>query len=390
MTNTAASTDEKKIKQKSAFPELHPRERKSRLDPQIFQLPVEKMREGYYSDKYFNRTKEILEKDNHHPIVLMQVFQRHDAILCGIDEAIAILKLCSGYYNKEGEWVNGWDKLEVRALYDGDPIEPFENVMTIAGDYSLFAHLETDYLGVLARRTRIATNTKAVVDAANGKPVLFFPARFDHHLVQTGDGYAAYITGALGVSTDAQAEWWGSRGFGTIPHGLIAAYGGDTVKATQKFAEYIDPDVAVIALVDFENDSIKTSLECAKALGRKLWGVRLDTSGTMVDRSLWEEMSVFPPTGVNPKLVKKLRAALDEAGYNWVKIVVSGGFNPEKIRLFEKLNVPVDVYAVGSALLDGNYDFTADIVRIKEGDTWRHCAKAGRKYKENPRLELVE
>jgi nicotinate phosphoribosyltransferase len=375
---------------KSTFPPINPREYQSRLESGVFELPVEKMRMGYYSDQYFNRAKEILEKDSHSPTVLMQVFQKNNAVLCGIDEAIAILRECTGYFDENGQWVNCWDKLEVEALYDGDSIKPFDTVMTISGNYSLFAHLETVYLGVLARRTKVATNTRTVVDAANGKPVLFFPARFDHHLVQTGDGYAAYITGALGVSTDAQGAWWGSRGLGTIPHSLIAAYGGDTVKATEKFAEFIDPEVAVIALVDYENDCVRTSVECAKALGRKLWGVRLDTSGTIVDKSLWEEMSVYPPTGVNPSLVRRVREALDSEGYDWVRIVVSGGFNCAKIRLFEELKIPVDVYAVGSALFEGNFDFTGDIVRIKNNDEWTDCGKKGRKFRPNPALVKVK
>ncbi|MDQ6924879.1 MAG: quinolinate phosphoribosyl transferase, partial [Candidatus Eremiobacteraeota bacterium] len=163
------------------------RTERRRLDPAILNLPVEKMREGYYSDTYFNRAREILEADRYHPRVRMQVFQRNRAILCGIDEAIAILKLCSGRHRPDATWEGGWDALTVKALYDGDPIEPFETVMTIEGDYALFAHLETPYLGVLARRSRIATNARAIVDAAGGKEVLFFPARFDHHLVQTGD-----------------------------------------------------------------------------------------------------------------------------------------------------------------------------------------------------------
>ncbi len=224
----------------------------------------------------------------------------------------------------------------MRALYDGDAIAPFETVMTIEGDYALFAHLETEYLGVLARRTRIATNARAIVDAAGGKDVLFFPARFDHHLVQTGDGYAAYISGALGVSTDANAEWWGSRGMGTVPHALIAAYGGDTVLATQKFAQYIDPAVNVIALVDFENDCVGTSLACARALGDRLWGVRLDTRGTLVDKSVIPQMGTFPPTGVNAQLVHNVRDALDAEGFRNVRIVVSGGFDAERIRRFER------------------------------------------------------
>jgi nicotinate phosphoribosyltransferase len=360
-----------------------------RLDPAIFNLPTDKMRAGYYSDAYFNRVKEILERDGRHPRVLMQVFNKKDAVLCGIDEAIAILKLCSGHATEDGRWQEGWSALDVRALYDGDRIRPYETVLTIEGDYSLFTHLETDYLGVLARRTRVATNTSAVVAAASGKNVLFFPARFDHHLVQTGDGYAAYISGALGVSTDAQAEWWGSRGFGTVPHGLIAAYGGDTVLAVQKFAQYADPSINVIALVDFENDSVRTAKACAAALGRRLWGVRLDTSATLVDKSLFDQMGTFDPTGVNAQLVLNVRRGLDEAGFDWVKIIVSGGFNVEKIRAFESAKIPVDAYAVGSVLFEGTFDFTADIALAEKNGAMVDCHKAGRPYRPNARLEKV-
>ncbi len=368
------------------------RTERRRLDPAILNLPIEKMRDGYYSDTYFNRAREILEADGYHPRVRMQVFQRNRAVLCGIDEAIAILKLCSGRHGEDGSWDDGWDGLAVRALYDGDAIEPFETVMTIEGDYALFAHLETPYLGVLARRTRIATNARAIVDAAAGKEVLFFPARFDHHLVQTGDGYAAYISGALGVSTDANAEWWGSRGMGTVPHGLIAAYGGDTVLATEKFAQHIDPAVNVIALVDFDNDCVGTAVAAARTLGDRLWGVRLDTSGTLVDRSVIPQMGTFVPTGVNAQLVHNVRNALDAGGFGHVKIVVSGGFDAGRIRRFEDDLVPVDAYAVGSAFFKGagSFDFTADIVAIDTGEGWRECHKVGRPELPNPRLSPVE
>ena len=224
------------------------RTERRRLDPTIFHLPVEKMREGYYSDVYFNRAREILERDGYHPRVRMQVFGRNDSVLSGIDEALAILRLCSGRRGPEGSWADGWHALGVRALYDGDAIEPYETVMTIEGDYSLFAHLETVYLGSLARRSLIMRNVAAVVQAARGKPILYFPARHDHWLVQTGDGWSAHVAGAIGVSTDAQASWWGGTGIGTVPHGLIAAYGGDTVRAAERFANRFrrasDDDVA--------------------------------------------------------------------------------------------------------------------------------------------------
>ena len=349
--------------------------RRKRLDPAIFHLPVERMREGYYSDKYFVRAREVLLADHHRPQVLMQVFGKTQAYLGGIDEAIAILKLCS----------ESWQELQVHALYDGEEIKPWETVMTIEGPYDAFANLETLYLGVLARRTRVGTNTRAVVEAAHPKEVMFFPARHDHWLVQTGDGYAAHIAGAIGVSTDAQASWWGSEGIGTVPHAMIAAYDGDTVLASTKFAEYMPEGVRLITLVDFENDCVATSLAAARALGDRLYGVRLDTSETLVDRSIIPSMGSFKPTGVNPQLVWNVRRGLDAAGFQRVKIVVSGGFSLEKIRQFETEGVPVDGYGVGSWLFQGRYDFTADVVKVNG----KAVAKAGRSYRANSKLERV-
>ena len=358
---------------------------RTRIAPSVFRLPVERIREGYYSDAYFNFTKQLLEERGQCPNVTMQVFQKNDAVLGGIDEAIAVLKLCSGKHVDDG-WRDGWDQLEVRALHEADGIEPWEPVMTIEGDYTLFAHLETVYLGSLARRTLVMGNVREVVEAAGDKPILFFPARHDHWLVQTGDGWAAHVAGAIGVSTDAQASWWGGRGVGTVPHGLIAAFEGDTVAAATAFADRFADEMNVTVLVDFENDSVRTALEVADTLGDKLWGVRLDTSERMVDRALWHEMGEFAPTGVNLELVQRVRAALDAAGHERVRIVVSGGFDAEKIRRFERAGAPVDSYGVGSSLLRGQNDFTADVVRVGG----RECAKAGRHYRPNPRLERVD
>jgi nicotinate phosphoribosyltransferase len=358
----------------------HTRPRR-RLAPEVFDLPVEQMRAGWYTDAYFNHARAVLLADGRRPRVLMQVFQKHDAYLGGVDEAIAILELCA--HEPEG--------LVVHALYDGDRVEPWETVMTIEGDYTAFAHLETVYLGTLARRTLITTNVVRVLEAANGKPIIFMPARHDHHRVQTGDGYAAYVAGQvtgaeIGVTTDEQASWWGGRGIGTVPHSLIAAYGGDTVLAARKFADWAPEDMHVTVLVDFEDDSVRTALEVADALGDRLWGVRLDTSETLVDRSLLNELGEFRPTGVNERLVRKVRDALDAAGHERVRIVASGGFTVEKIRAFEQAGVPVDAYGVGSSLIRGSNDFTADVV-LTDGEP---SAKFGRRYRPNPRLERVD
>ena len=428
-----------------------------RLGPHVFRLPIEKIRAGYKSDIYFARTKLILERDERRDRVTMQVFQKHpDAVIVGTDQTLAFLRVGAGRYRDRARsealferyldaerrlygawtalpaldwdayapiarevfdisrelaslWEPGWRELAVESLCDGEIASPGEPVMHIQGEYAAFAHLETLYLGALAEGTRVATNTRDVVAAANGKPVIMFGARHQVHEAQAGAGYAAYVGGAIGVSTDEQGEWWGSTGLGTVPHALIAVYGGDTTVATLKFDEYINraPDaighltakgtpeghVNVTSLVDFSNDVVNTSLGVAHALGGRLWGVRVDTSESMIDRSILREIESrggHAPgdiRGVTPGLVELLRTALDRHGYPHVRIVASGGFDAEKIRRFEQLGVPVDVYGVGSALVHGSgFDHTADIVRV-DG---RELAKEGRRYIASDRLHAVE
>lgn len=258
--------------------------------------------------------------------------------------------------------------------------------MVIEGDYSLFSHLESLYLGIFARRTKIASNCQAVVQAAQGKPVLYFSDRFDHFAMQDGDGYAAHLAGVTAVASNAMGSLFGERGIGTIPHAMIVSFGGDSISAVEKFNQHY-PKVNTISLVDFDNDCVKASLEAARRLGEGLWGVRLDTSENLIDRSL-EGLEGFhdeEKLGVAPILVEMVRQALDREGFQHVKIIVSGGFDPERIARFEKLGVPVDVYAVGSWMLSGKFDFTADAVRLAS----KNLAKVGREYKPNPRLEKV-
>lgn len=330
---------------------------------------IERIRRGYYSAVYFNRTKYILEQEHDDTIVTMQVFQWNDrSVLCGIDEIIELLKVAA----------DNPHTLSIMALRDGDSIRSREPVMHITGPYVYFVHLESLYLGILARRTMVATNTRRVVEAAKGKPVFFFADRFDDFGNQEGDGYAAHIGGAVGVCTQAHASRWKGIPIGTIPHALIAVSGGDTVGATQRFAKHIK-GANIVALVDFDNDCVGTSLAVAKVLGKKLWGVRLDTAGDLID------ISASSP-GVNPTLVRLVRQALDHAGHKHVKILVSGGFTEEKVRIFEKEKTPVDGYGIGSALVHGNNDFTADIVLVNG----KNQAKAGRSYKANRRMKVVK
>lgn len=353
-----------------------PPRRRKRIDPALFELPVDRIRAGEFSDAYFNRARDALRANERRARVTWQVSAKRGGWVGGIDEAVAILKLCS----------DDFSALEVHALYEGDRVEAWDTVLHVEGEYATFAHLETLAIGVLAHRTRVCTNVRLLVDAARPKPIYFFGARSDHLLQQPGDGLSAHIGGAASVSTDAQGALSGKKGVGTVSHSLIAAFGGDTVAAALAVAETLPADVPLIALVDYENDSVATSLALARALDGKLWAVRLDTAEFMVDTSVVSMMGTFPPTGVNPALVWNVRNALDGEGFGDVKIVASGGFNVARIRTFEDEGVPVDAYGVGASVYDGRWDFAADVVRL-DG---KPQGKAGREFRPNTRLEKVK
>jgi nicotinate phosphoribosyltransferase len=353
-----------------------PPRRKRRIDPALFELPVERIRAGEFSDVYFNRAREALRHAGRPAHVTFQVSAKNAGWLGGIDEAVALLKLAS----------DDFSALEVHALFEGDRVEPWETVLLVEGDYAGFAHLETLLIGTLGRRTRVTTNVRTLVDAARPKPIYYFGARSDHALLQPGDGLSAHVGGAASVSTDAQGVFTGRKGVGTIPHALIAAYGGDTVQAALAVAAILPPEVPLIALVDYHNDSVATSIEVARALEGRLWGVRLDTAEFMVDKSVIPMMGSFPPVGVNSALVWNVRNALDTEGFGEVKIVASGGFNVPRIRAFEEEGTPVDAYGVGASVHNGRWDFTADVVQL-DG---KPQAKVGRELRPNARLERVK
>ncbi|MGA9287395.1 MAG: nicotinate phosphoribosyltransferase [Anaerobacillus sp.] len=361
--------------------ELNMQGKIKRLTNRTFKFD-ERVGEGWFSAVYFLKTCEIVEEFKPDNVVTMQFFQKHDAVLCGSDEAIALIKT----------FAKNPDSLEIESLKDGDKISPFETVLKIKGPYQNFGFLEGIIDGILGRRTSVATNVYHVVKAARStgiqKPVIFMGDRDDHYTQQAGDGYASHIGGSTAQATHAMNEWWGKRGMGTMPHALIQLFKGDVVEASKAYyAKY--PEDELIALVDYNNDVVTDALRVAREFGDTLKGVRVDTSRTMVDQYFWRNPDVlgtFDPRGVNAELIFALREALDQEGYHHVKIVVSGGFTEERIRTFEAQSVPVDIYGVGSSLLKVDIGFTGDNVILDDEPQ----AKAGRKYRHNPRLERVE
>ncbi|APC47989.1 nicotinate phosphoribosyltransferase [Virgibacillus halodenitrificans] len=352
----------------------------NRLTNKTFKFD-ERIKEGWFSAVYFLKTKEIAENKLPDNYVTMQFFQKENAVLCGTDEAIALLHT----------FAENPETLEIHSLKDGDRIGPYESVLTVSGAYQQFGFLEGIIDGILGRRTSVATNVYNVVKAARTsgkqKPVIFMGDRDDHYTQQAGDGYAAFIGGSTAQATHAMNEWWGKKGMGTMPHALIQMFRGDIVAASKAYHEMY-PEDDLVALVDYNNDVITDSLKVAHEFGKDLQAVRIDTSRTLVDKYFLRNhhlMGTFDPRGVNPELTFALRKALDDEGFSHVRIMLSGGFTESRITHFEKLGVPVDMYGVGGSLLKINIGFTGDNVLLNGSPE----AKEGRRFRPNPRLEKV-
>ncbi|MDE2853844.1 MAG: nicotinate phosphoribosyltransferase [Chloroflexota bacterium] len=437
---------------------------RKRLKTENFALPVEALRRGFFADRYFANSRQMLaalakEAYSYRGLnprevagasqlqvgeieVEAQIFNRRSpmALIAGVDHALAQLRCATGYFGADGQWVDTAHRLEIDAVqdgvvtnFDGDP-QNVLTVMEIRGRYRDFAVLETTLLGVLSRASRIATNVYEVLGAAGGKPVLFFPARFDMPEVQAIDGYAYWLalrrfhldTGIQATplaSTDAQASLWGGAGVGTLSHAMIACFLADSAETMAQFARHIPTETPRILLADFNNDVVADSratlaafwphyaaaLKTSDREGMARWrlnGVRLDTSASLRDRSLPAEAE----KGVSPQLVFTLREALNRAWEGWdvprgleavarefcraTQIVVSGGFNRERVARFEREGAPVDSYGIGSAFLSNdrrtNSDFTMDVVRVKVGGKWVNMSKVGRRPCDNPDLERVD
>ena len=331
------------------------------LPKPLFDTP-DSILSGDTSDIYFIRTVDILKKEGINPVTTMEVFAGRAGILCGIEEVKTLL-----------EKVLPEDNREVWALPEGEPFQRKEVVLRITAPYQSYGVHETIYLGMLSHCSGWATAARECVDAAHGIQITSFGARHVHPLVAGVMDYSAIVGGCAGCSSVSGANLAGISPSGTMPHALIIII-GNTAKATQLFDKHMPPEVPRISLVDTFKDEPEESIIVAQTLGGKLQGVRLDTPG---ERG-----------GATADLIKETRARLDLAGFSEVKIFVSGGLHPERIKRFIDEDVPVDLFGVGSYISGARpIDFTADIHEI-EG---KPIAKRGRipGITANPRLKRI-
>ncbi|MCY3735508.1 MAG: nicotinate phosphoribosyltransferase [Gemmatimonadaceae bacterium] len=319
---------------------------------------------GQTADVYFLRSRQVLEAEGRDPAAVIEVFARRRALLCGMREVEALLS----------QALAGAAAASVERLPEGRWFDPGEVVLRVSGPYRAFGLYETALLGALASETGWATAASACVAEAGGVPVVHFGARHVHPDVSPRLEYAAVVGGCSGCATPAGAALSGLEATGTLPHALVLIF-GDTLEAALAFDRQIDPAVGRTVLVDTFLDEAEESVRVAGAMGERLWAVRLDTPSEL--------------GGVTPELVGRVRSRLDAGGHRDVKILVSGGITPERIRAFREAGAAVDGYGVGSAISGAPaVDFTADVKEVDGVAVAKRGRRPGRT--DNPRLEVLE
>ena len=304
----------------------------------------------------------MLEAEGLNPICTVEFFPSKPGLLSGIDEVLQLI-----------EEVVPPENREVEAVEEGSEIERKEVVMRVRAPYRPFGLYETPLLGILSHCTGWATAARECVEAAGGIPVVSFGARHVHPLVSGRMEYSAVLAGCQGCASIDGAALAGVAPTGTMPHALILVM-GDTLEAAEAFDRSQDPEVPRIVLVDTFKDEAEESLRVARAMRERLAGVRVDTP--------WERGRV------TAELVKEIRARLDLEGFNSVRLIVSGGLDPDRIRYFRENDAPVDSFGVGGHISNaGPINFTADIHEV-DG---KAIAKRGRipGLTANPRLKRV-
>lgn len=323
-----------------------------------FQIATEEeIKKGETTDVYFVRTNEILQKEGlTEQRVVAEVTtgslpRDWDwAVLAGVEEAVHLMEGIS---------------VDVESLPEGSIFRPKDHrgtrlpVMTLEGRYLDFSLYETPLLGLLCQASGMATMAARVrKGAGKDSTILSFGIRRAHPVLAPMIDRACYLGGFDAVSSIIGARLLDLQPTGTMPHSLIVSI-GDQVKAWKSFNKYMPKDVPRIALVDTYYDEKTESIMAAEALGKDLYGVRLDTPGSR--------------RGDFAEIIREVRWELDARGFDKVKIFVSGGLDEHSVGRYARAGA--DGFGVGSAVSSAPaVDFAMDIVEI-EG---RPVAKRGK------------
>ncbi len=322
----------------------------------------EEIKSGQTTDIYFARTRQVLKaKKLDKTMVVAEVTCNNLprdwpwGVLCGIDE---VAKLFEGR------------SIDVYTMPEGSVFHPNDNrgmrvpIIVIEGPYGEFCELETPLLGLICQASGVATMAARLRKIVGDKPLIAFGIRRAHPALSPMLDRASYIGGFDGVSSLAGAKAIGKEPMGTMPHSMIIAF-GDQVKAWRAFDEVMPPGVPRIALVDTYFDEKAESIMAAETLGKRLYGVRLDTPSSR--------------KGNFSEIVREIRWELDARSYEQVKIMVSGGIDDDNIK--ELADAGADGFGVGTSLSNApTIDFAMDIVELEGKPVAKRGKLGGRKH----------
>ncbi|MBB4284667.1 nicotinate phosphoribosyltransferase [Roseospira goensis] len=344
-----------------------------------------------WTDSYFVRTRDIVQRFGDRQVTYA-IFMRRPVVYA---PRLALMWLRSVAAARGFE-------VEVEELFrESQWVGAGEPMMYLTGSLAGLVDLETLFLQKLGACGVAAYNAFTMSAELPGVAFLAMDARhcagtemaeLMAYAASVGSNRARRKAGAqgfIGNATDATAHFFGQeRGLGTMPHGLIG-YAGSTVRAAEMFHETF-PDTPLTVLVDYFGQEITDSLAVCRrfpelaASGRL--AVRLDTHGgrfiegldTQSSYAVLErhcpdairgyrserELRYLIGTGVSAAAVWYAREALNDAGFERVRIIASSGFGPAKCRVMGYAKAPIDVIGTGSFLPENwNETYaTADII----------------------------
>ncbi len=327
------------------------------------------IRTEFYTTEYFKKTYKILKsKEQQKSTFQFKSFSTEPYMVCGIYESIELIKT---YLSKKD-----FESLEIKYFNDGTIIKPNQCVLSITGDYRLICKLENIIDSILARRSSVATNCYQFLKYLSPEKLIFMSDRSDDYHLHPYDGYAAYIAGVRSFSNESHVYFISNKNdvnvIGTMPHALIQQYHGDIVKVYHSFKQKF-PNDKIVMLVDYDNDVIGT-LEKLKPYLNDIWGLRIDTSQKIIDKSIKNKSK--KNYGASALLFKNIKQWLIKNNIKHIKLICSSGNDLDKIKEFTKNNIPVDIYGIGTSLNKLSLHFTADLVKIDN----QLEAKFGRSY----------
>jgi nicotinate phosphoribosyltransferase len=315
---------------------------------------LEAIKAGEVTDVYFNRTVEILRSRNIRTRVKAEVYLKSLpadwtwGVLAGLEEVAHLL---------EGV------PIDVTAMDEGTVFAPYQPVLTVEGVYVDWAPYETALLGLLCQASGIATKAARCRKAAGERQVISFGARRMHPGLAPMIERNAFVGGCDGVAVTKAAELIDADPMGTIPHSLVLMI-GDTVEALRAFHAVVDPKVRRVALIDTLQDEKFEAIRVAQALGRDLYAVRLDTPSSR--------------RGDFYRILEEVRWELDYRGFDFVKIIASGGIDEYQMP---RLNPMVDAYGVGTSIANAPVlNFALDIMEIDGRPMAKRGKQSGAKW----------